>query len=268
MQQARYWLLTIPHNNFLPYLPNELIYIKGQLEEGNNTGYKHWQIVAHFKRKTRLAGVKKVFGMGIHAEPTRSEAAEAYVFKQDTKIQGTEFELGQRFTRRNDKEYWKDVKEKAQQNRLEELDGDVYVKYYNTLKRIAKDHMQKPTDLDDVCGIWIWGPPGVGKSRKARLDYPNAYFKMCNKWWDGYQNEESIIIDDLDKNHKVLGHHLKIWSDRYSFIAEAKGGAICIRPKHIVVTSNYKIEEIFEDEALIEALKRRFTIIQCPIRLY
>lgn len=88
-QQARYWLLTIPQHEFTPYLPEQLSWLRGQLESGNTTGFVHWQLFAAFKKKTRLAGLKKIFGDSCHAEPSRSEAAELYVFKEDTAIQGT-----------------------------------------------------------------------------------------------------------------------------------------------------------------------------------
>jgi len=45
MSVGRYYLLTIPHEHFPPFLPNGIVYIKGQLERGDG-GFLHWQLVA------------------------------------------------------------------------------------------------------------------------------------------------------------------------------------------------------------------------------
>lgn len=266
--QARYWLLTIPQTSagdnpgWRQQLPLNVQWLRGQQERGAETGYVHWQLFAAFSKKVRLGAVKLQFGNECHAEPSRSEAAEQYVFKEDTAIAGTRFELGEKAIQRNNQQDWAKIKKLAQDGKIDEIPDDIFIRYYSTLKNIKKDYMIKPADLEDVCGVWIYGDPGVGKSRKAREDYPDSYPKMCNKWFDGYQGQDYILIDDMDMQHKVLGHHLKIWADRYSFIAEAKGGAIQIRPKKIIVTSNYTIEQIFPDDLQLQgALKRRFEVI-------
>nr|QRI44246.1 MAG: replication-associated protein [Circoviridae sp.] len=138
--QARYWLLTIPHPDFIPYLPPNVAYVKGQLEQGNGTGYLHWQLVAYFRKPVRLGTVKGIFGDGIHAESTKSQAAEDYVWKEDTRVEGTQFELGEIPFNRGKSTDWSAVWENAQQGRLLDVPADVRIRCYNTLKRIRKDY--------------------------------------------------------------------------------------------------------------------------------
>ena len=64
----------------------------------------------------------------------------------------------------------------------------------------------------------------------------------------------------------MLGHYLKIWSDKYPFNAETKGGTIFIRPKVIVVTSNFEIEELHDKPQIQDAIKRRFTVERMLIK--
>lgn len=109
----------------------------------------------------------------------------------------------------------------------------------------------------NVRGIWVVGQPGVGKSHMVRNMYPDAYIKDQTKWFDGYKGEETIILEDLEMDN-VLKHELKIWSDSYHCAAEVKGGTVNLRHHRFIITSNYRIDEIYLDLKVQEALKRRF----------
>lgn len=236
----------------------EAVYVVCGSEVGEQ-GTPHLQGFVYFSTMKSLKQVSKLLPRA-HLEEAKGsiDANREYCIKE-----GDFFEIGtpplnQKRKGEVETERWADAKRKASEGDLDNIPDDIYIRYYRTLKEIKKDHMPKVEDADDTTGIWYWGDAGAGKSRKAREEFPNAYFKMCNKWWDGYQQEPHVIIDDVDPNHKVLGHHLKIWGDRYAFLAETKGGAIMIRPAKIIVTSQYPIAGIFPDAETQQAIHRRY----------
>lgn len=84
---------------------------------------------------------------------------------------------------------------------------------------------------------------------------------MTNKWWDRYDHEPHVLMEDVGRSHQYLGDFLKIWADRYPFAVEVKHGGMVIRPYKLVITSNYSIEQLWPEEEICEPLKRRFKVI-------
>lgn len=109
MSVGRWWILTIPHHNFTPFQHSDVQFIRGQLEQGA-AGYLHWQVVICLSSNARLSRIKKLYGDTAHAELTRSPLALEYVFKSDTRVQGTQFELGTRPFNRASKRDWDQVR--------------------------------------------------------------------------------------------------------------------------------------------------------------
>lgn len=97
---------------------------------------------------------------------------------------------------------------------MDKIPADIYVKNYLTLRAIAKDHQVLEERKEQKKCLWYTGLPGTGKTRKAREDNPGAYYKLQNKWWDGYQGQKTVIMDDLGlDNGKFLVTHMKLWCD-------------------------------------------------------
>lgn len=87
-----------------------------------------------------------------------------------------------------------------------------------------------------------------------------------NKWWDKYKGEDNVLIEDMDTSHNYQGYYLKIWADEYAFPVEVKNSGDWIRPKVIIVTSNYPIEQVFPDPSIHKPLLERFKVIHKTVR--
>lgn len=145
----------------------------------------------------------------------------------------------------------------------EMIDGPfskLYAQYRMFAGEIRNQYRMTSIIQGELINERYFGIFGSGKTSKAAAENPDAYWKNTNKWWDGYNNEDVVIIDDWSPNHECFTWHLKIWSDRYPFNAETKGSSMFIRPKKIIITSNYSIEECFHNEQDIATIKRRFKV--------
>jgi len=258
--QSKNWCFTL--NNFddsdeVKFQNLDCKYIVYGREIGEN-GTPHLQGFIAFNTNQRLAGVKKVDPRA-HWEVAKGTAKQASDY---CKKDGQVFEKGDIPVSKGaqDKKRWSESLALAKSGDIDSIDDEIQVRYYSTLKRIKSDYMVKPLDLDDVCGFWYYGEAGTGKTTKARTQFPDAFIKSRDKWWDGYQGQEVVICDDVDKYHVSLAGYLKDWADKWTFKAEYKGSVAWIRPKKFIITSQYHFEEIWTDKETREALTRRYTL--------
>lgn len=265
-KQYRNWSFTLNNWQDKPDLVKALSELKVryivQGKEVGEEGTPHLQGTCCFPSPcTESAARKKL--QGCHVEPCVSlQHSIAYCKKDgDYEERGTA-PITQQAKGEAEQERWKRIYEAAEEGREEEIPYHIRFINYKAIayRREQGRKKRKLSDTEDTME-WYYGPPGTGKSRKAREENPDAYLKTCNKWWDGYEDEDVVLIEDFDKTHGVLCHHMKIWADRYPFHAEIKGGSTGnIRPRKIVVTSNYHPSDIWTAEQDLAPILRRFKV--------
>lgn len=221
-----------------------------------STGREHIQWAIYFKNPRAVSGVRKAMP-GAHVEIMRGtcEQSEAYCRKDGNFVEhGIMPTQGER----------KDLHEIA-----DEIVGgctmsDIAVNYpgkfvqyhrgFSALRSRVMGRRKWKTEI-----IWLWGPTGTGKSKQASEMAPNAYWKMGgNKWWDGYDGEDDIIIDDYRCDLCTFSYLLRLF-DRYPLRVESKGGSVEMLAKRIIVTAPYSPSEMWSGRTpeQLEQLLRR-----------
>lgn len=134
---------------------------------------------------------------------------------------------------------------------------EAWIKYHRGFTDLAEKLSEKRRFKTAV--HWLYGPTGTGKSRWAAEQAPDAYYKMgTNKWWDGYNGEDDVIIDDYRRDMCTFAELLRLF-DRYLHRVETKGGSRQFVSRNIYITTSKSPEETWEgrtEEDLVQLNRR------------
>ena len=234
-------------------------------KEVGATGTPHLQGYITFFKNKRLGAVRAIHGRA-HWEIARGSTEENIIYCSK---EGDFHELGERPKVGSRGKFVDAVAMVVAGDSIVEVateNPEAYARGGRGLRELQYV-LSKPYEHTGVRGYWYCGPPGTGKSHKARTENIGAYIKAQNKWWDGYNGEDVVILEDMDDG--CLKHYLKIWADKWSCSGETKGGHVHLQHKKFIVTSNFTIEDLFGDnEQIMQAIKRRFEVLKFGIHAF
>lgn len=270
-------LWSVNRNNAQDTWLNYWSYVVFGYEVAPSTGKEHLQCFGVTKKKTTFqhkasgaVGLQKWFVQngyaGTHFEDARASDEENLAY---CKKGGNFFEWGElpkdlkpSDKKRKSEDDYSEALELATAGNIKHIPAKLLIKHYRALKDISREFREKPPALDGPCGIWVNGHAGFGKSNGTRryiVGNQPYYAKNHSKWWDGYEFEDYVIFDDAHPDDaKSLLTDFKLWADAVPFQAEIKGAMVYVRPRHFIVTSQYRIEDIFPGAKDFDAIDRRF----------
>ena len=271
-ERSRNFCFTI--NNYTEDVLNAILDVDCKYlivgKEVGDKGTPHLQGFVCFKNQKTLSALKKI-NDAAHWEITRGTLSQArdYCKKDNDFLERGEMPMDQKAKGDSEKERWATIINLAEAGDWDTLKSEYPDVYGPKLKNLEHINKKRKRDLSKIDGEmeheWIVGETGTGKTRSATDRYPDAYIKEPTSiWWDGYNGEEVVIIDDFDKFQVKQGGDMKRWLDRYPFQAQFKGGMEKIRPRRVIVTSQYTPEEIWDDHKTVDAIKRRVKMVHIP----
>lgn len=287
-QRHHTWVFTTNRPTEEDALPTELDayairYYAYQLESGEN-GTPHYQGVISFVNARSMAGLKKLkfFARSYLAVCQDFEAAVAYVQKPEGRLAGP-WVLGQPLEpgKRNDLEEVVNVLRTTRRRNEVILDypkvSSRCLKYVDRVfSLVSEDESRERHSFlfrGDHCSkrvYWLFGRPGSGKSRAV---YPLWEQKKVYRlglgtgskgsiWFDGYDGEPGLWIDDLSPDDGVSVTTLLNLLDVYPTKVQEKGSSFTVLFLFVVITSNFHPKDFSLNPWTQDALMRRITDLQ------
>jgi len=226
-----------------------------------STGAFHLQGYIQFKSQVRLSKIKKLDNLS-HWEKARGSYDENFTYcsKDKNYIEWGEPKKNEQGKRNDLINLCDDIKKGKKKKDIIEDYTTLYVKNHNGIDKLldfyTKDRNEAPTF------IWIFGEAGVGKSRYVvdTHEAVNVYEKPAGKWWDGYNHQDVIVMNDFDKDTYDFRELLKL-CDRYAYSGQIKGGFVKINSPYIYITCEFSPSHFWIGNTLTQVLRRADKII-------
>ena len=253
-------------------------------KEVGDSGTHHLQGYIEFKKSIRPESFrKKISKRSFHTELRKGTPQQAsnYCLKgSGTVEQPSQFDgfvkgnlLPKQPGKRNDLiEFRNAIKVNPNLDVIEEF-PEIQAKYHKFVAACQQKYKQARNKMTAI--IWIYGSTGTRKSYLSRLiaewDNKSIYTKPPGVWFEGYNNEDVMILEDFRSNHMSFDELLR-HADRYDLTVPVKGGSAKFTSSLIIVNTPLNPEETFKDSMLnqgsINQLKRRILLCYNTTKYY
>lgn len=265
MTRSRNWCFTDFNLNDWEDIYNrskKIRFIGYELERCPDSGKPHYQGFVQFETCMRLSEAKKhLEDKTIHIEIMKGNLQQniKYCSKdKNYKSYGKFISQGQRMDLEN---VINEINTKNMtKSEVIETFPVKYIMYKNGLNAIIEHNEQKSRQkIRDIEVIVYSGKTGTGKTYKAVTENPEAYIISNLKWWNGYNGEKVIIIDEY--NNDIPCTEMIRLLDRYPLRLEVKGNHTYANWHKVIITTNLQKHEFHESakEEHRNALFRRIS---------
>jgi len=259
--------------------PEVIRYLIAQ-RELTMTGRPHWQGYIEFFNPKRWDEVQSLFGdhtMYLANRKGTAQQASDYCrklvhadgssnrvdMKEQPFVFGTMSKQGERYDKSRIVEL---IAEGKSSSYIKEKAGEIYLQFHSGIdKMISSARKHRIT----APSVYYWfGNGGLGKTTAAKqlidgVEFKTFYVKPI-KNWEGYDQQDVVIIDDMDENTRVCINEFNIICDSSPYLIDVKYGSVPFNSKVIVYTSNFVPEHTFAIVLPAQqwSVKRRFKKIK------
>lgn len=259
-QMSKRYLITwnnpkeLIHNLDLIWSESEMTFLTGQREQAPTTGMIHYHFYLVWKDRKSFKFVKKWFSQQPHKlEPPPNilicrgdeEKNIIYVNKPETRTEGpwtkgtADPNRGKQGQRNDLLDIHQMIQHGASLPQIAIQHPEDYLRYHSGIDRMFILLAPEPPTRRDVHVITLFGTTGLGKTHRARTQYPDAYIAHHGRDpFCMYTNQKVLILDDFNPGQwdlEEMKNILDVWSLQLNVRYQNKWARWTL----VIITTNY-----------------------------